>query len=273
MNGSIVRTVTSDGVELQGLYFKPSGVGSAPVVLHLHGIFGNFYGNPFIDYFADFYPRHGYAFLTGNTRDHDEASMYGHFEDCMMDIPAWLSLATQQGHYQAILQGHSLGALKAVYYLMNAGVPAMSIDIRRLILLSPFDNIAFYSSGSEERRRDNLGKVRDIAAKDPALPIPKEVWDMWPLSARTYLELNEDGGKADVFPFRKGTLRGSALDQVSVPVFAAIGGADFASLPSPQGNVEQLSRLRQVHAALIENAPHNFAQHEPELLREILAWA
>lgn len=272
MKASLVRVVTSDSMELQGLHYVASATGPPAVVFHLPGIWGNFYENPFIDYFADFYPAHGYSFMTVNTRDHDAGAIEGRFEDCAKDIQAWLNFAAVQGYRQAVLQGHSLGGLKAVYYLQVPDVSRGQLEIGALILLSPFDNIAFYSSGDDALRQQQLAKVRAIAANDPSMLVPRDVWDMWMLSAGTYLELVEANGTADIFPFRRGTLEGTALSRVTVPVFAAVGGEDFAAFPSPKAELEQLSELPEVHAVLIEGAPHNFAGREPALVDELSPW-
>lgn len=269
MQGSLVRVMTPDGIELQGLNDKGAGRAAHAVVVHLHGTWGNFYGNPFIDHFADFYPRRGYSFMTVNTRGHDEGSISERFENCLSDIQTWLEFAARLGYRRVILQGHSLGALEAVYYLTSS----QSLNrVQALILLSPFDIIAFYCSGDITVRQDRLVKVKAIASTDPNALVPKDVWDMWLISAGTYLDLVDFNTKADIFPFRTGTLTGMPLSQVGLPVFAAVGGNDFAAFPSPKAEVEQLNQLPQVHAVLINGAPHNFAQHEGELLNKISSW-
>ena len=95
---------------------------------------------------------------------------------------------------------------------------------------------------------------------------------MWLLSAGTYMELVAEDGPADVFPFRRGTLSGSPASRIAVPTFAAIGGGDFAALPSPDAELKQLSALAQTRATVIEGAPHNFAEGEAVLLDRLLAW-
>lgn len=269
MQGSIVRTITLDGVELQGLDFKGSGRAAQSVIIHLHGIWGNFYGNPFIDHFADFYPRHAYSFLSVNTRFHDDGSLTGRFETCLQDIRAWLDFAAKTGYRRVILQGHSLGALQEVYY-MNSSEPQSSI--KALILLSPFDNVAFYCTGDPDVRKQRVARVQDIASRDPNALIPKDLFDMWLLSAGTYLSFVGFDTNGDIFPFRNGSLAGTPLSKVKAPVFAAIGGKDFAAFPSPKAVTDQLHQLRGVETALIDGAPHNFAGCEPELLKRISKW-
>ena len=269
MQGSLVRITTPDGVELQGMDFRGSGRAAQVAVVHLHGTWGNFYGNPFIDYFADFYPRHGYSFLTTNNRGHDEGAITERFELSTVDVEAWLAFARQLGYERIVLQGHSLGALKTVFYL-NAARPAS--QVQAAILLSPVDIVAFYCSHDLARRSDRLACARAVAQGDPDAILSRDVSPYWLLSAGTYLNLVDRDTKADIFPFRAGSLVGTALACVDLPVFAAVGSDDFAAHPTASEEFEELRQLPNVQAVLIQGAPHNFAQHEAELLGHLAAW-
>lgn len=269
MEGSLVRVNTPDGIELQGLNFRGIGSSAHAVVIHLHGTWGNFYGNPFIDHFAAFYPRHGYSFLTVNTRGHDEGSITERFELSAVDISTWVGFAKQAGYERIILQGHSLGALKTIYYL-NLQPP--EDRIRAAILLSPFDIIAFYCSNDLSKRTERLDRARRIAQSDPDAILPKDVWDIWLISAGTYLNLVDVHTAADIFPFRSGSLAGTSLSSARTPIFAAVGGRDFAAYRSPSSQFEQLRQCAHVHALLVEDAPHNFAGHEPDLVKRLAIW-
>ena len=198
MNGSVVRATAEDGVELQGLNFRSENNQSSTVIVHLHGTGGNFYRNPFTEHFADAYPKIGYSFMTVNLRNHDDGSINEKFEDSTRDIDCWMSRAFDLGYQQIILQGHSLGALKAVYYLSRKP----SKEVPKVILLSPFDIIAFYSSMHPENRTSLVTSVRQIAEKDPSALVPKELWSTWAISAGTFLNLVDQQTSADIFPFR-----------------------------------------------------------------------
>ena len=114
--------------------------------------------------------------------------------------------------------------------------------------------------------------MKALVRENPDAIVSKDVWDMWLLSARTYLDLVEENGSIDVFPFRRGSLEGTALSRIGTRSFAAVGGKDFAAYPSPQKETEMLSKLPRVHSVLIDGAPHNFAGQEPRLLKEIQSW-
>jgi pimeloyl-ACP methyl ester carboxylesterase len=269
MQNPIVRVKTLDNVDLQGLHFRAQGEAGDRVIIHLHGIWGNCYENPFIDHFISAYPQQGFAYMTVNTRFHDGGSLRGKFETCLLDIRAWLDYAQRLGYRSVILQGHSLGTHQAVYY-MTSGQP--HDNVRALILLAPVDNIALYCTDDVTVRRQRIAQAKAIAAEDPDTEIPKSLFDTWPLSAGTYLNLIDFETKEDVFPFREGTLVGSPLSTIRVPAFVAVAGNDFTLYPSAQSQVDQLRQLEGIEAVQITNAPHNFAEHEPELLADIQQW-
>jgi pimeloyl-ACP methyl ester carboxylesterase len=269
---SLVRVKTIDGIELQGLHFASEINPRKSVVIHLHGTWGNFYGNPFIDYFADQYIKNGFSFLTVNTRGHDEGSNTERLEQCIFDINTWVDYALRQGYHEIILQGHSLGAIKIIYGLLHPYLIPDVNNITKIILLSPFDIRAFYASGNLVSLEEKINQVEFIANKNPDKLVPNDIWSMWQISAGTYLDLVGPKSEADIFPFRKKTLMGSPLSKIKIPVFAAIGGKDFAAFPTPREAFNQLKQLDNVYAAYIEDAPHNFAQYESELLEEIINW-
>ena len=54
------------------------------------------------------------------------------FEDCVVDIDAWIKFALSKGYEKIILMGHSLGTEKIVYY-MNKG--RYTNKVKAIILL------------------------------------------------------------------------------------------------------------------------------------------
>ena len=129
LSGQLVKTVTSDGLELQGFW---ADKGSEVAVFHSHGTSGDFYTHKFIEVEGEKLSADGSSFLTANNRGHDvfadlrkhskgkvEWSTIGggfeKFEDCVFDIKAWVDFLEKQGVKKIILQGHSLSQ-KILYY-------------------------------------------------------------------------------------------------------------------------------------------------------------
>jgi hypothetical protein len=74
LKGEYCRTLTRDGLELQGFLAIPEAGPAKTSVLHVHGLAGNFYENRFIDHVAASVVRLGVNFLTINTRGRDYIS-------------------------------------------------------------------------------------------------------------------------------------------------------------------------------------------------------
>ena len=74
MKTKLVRVVTSDKLVLHGVLYTPEK-GTDKVVVHIHGMGGNFYENHFVDLMAEEFTKNGVAFLTGNNRGHEQRSL------------------------------------------------------------------------------------------------------------------------------------------------------------------------------------------------------
>lgn len=70
MKGEIVRTVTLDGLRLDGILYEPTvhWKGDSVAVLHVHGMGGNFYENKFTDSISKAITASGAYFCSVNTR-------------------------------------------------------------------------------------------------------------------------------------------------------------------------------------------------------------
>ena len=158
MKGELVSIVTGDGYELQGLLCTSSKpqtddkTSFNKAILHIHGLAGNFYENRFVSVVADELNAHGYTFLTVNNRgsgvlselrkctaDGLELVEVGGarevFEDCLYDIQAWINFLDSQGYSKIVLQGHSFGCYKVVFYQSCRSDPR----VKALALISPPD--------------------------------------------------------------------------------------------------------------------------------------
>jgi hypothetical protein len=137
-----VRFETEDGLRLNGLL---ANANSDVTVVHVHGRGGNFYENSFVRKMYDIYPRFGMNFLAFNNRGHSsyvEAYKHGQvvyvgsaieeFDECLLDLEAATKFARSLGP-NVVLQGHSLGCEKVMYYGQRRD------NSLPLILLSPSD--------------------------------------------------------------------------------------------------------------------------------------
>jgi pimeloyl-ACP methyl ester carboxylesterase len=133
MHVELVRTVTCDGLRLDGAWHTPHsapsrGVGEGLGAILLHGVAGNFYTSSTFEPLIPILQQLGMPVLAVNTRGHDSVfgaslgnvrrrlgAAYETVDDCRHDIAAWAKLAADREVQKLVLIGHSLGAIKAVY--------------------------------------------------------------------------------------------------------------------------------------------------------------
>ena len=70
MKQELVRINSIDQIKQPGILYTPSN-DTNKVVIHIHGLNGNFYENRFLDILAKTYTDKNYAFLTFNNRGRD----------------------------------------------------------------------------------------------------------------------------------------------------------------------------------------------------------
>src|SRR5262245_44508246 len=136
MHVELVRTVTRDGLRLDGALSAPADprpdAGStlaASAAILVHGVASNFYTSSTFEPLIPKLQAMGLAVLSVNTRGHDSVfsaslgtvrrrfgAAYEIVDDCRQDIGAWIEFLKGRGHQRVVLIGHSLGALKVVYF-------------------------------------------------------------------------------------------------------------------------------------------------------------
>lgn len=252
MNYSLVDT-EYDGESYHGLYAAPEDC--SDLVIHIHGTWGNFYENAFINPLGETYTSLGYNYLTVNVPGHDVSAVTESFADFTGALDAWIDAIADPSD-EIILQGHSLGALKALYYLHEN--PGNYVDrISSLVLLSPFDVVAFYAGADEDEIAEIRTQLDELIEREgPTAEVPDEIFSDWAISAGTLKELTEPNGPCDTFPSRK-SLAESAIDQVTVPTSVIIGGSDFAAYPDPKTVINRVDSIGVDHY-LVDDAPHAF---------------
>ena len=204
------RVNTGDKLRLTGLLFEPdkkSEIG----ILHLPGRAGNFYSNGFLDAMIESYTKAGFGFLSVNLRGHDHiadfrvgdteqiiriGSAFDIFEDCVIDIEAWLEFFRARGYKKIILQGHSQGGSRAVYFL-DRKKPA---DVAALILASPADAAGLLKKYSKENFEKDLVQARAMAAEGRGGELlPRKIRDFYYAGAKSFVSEFSENAPANIF--------------------------------------------------------------------------
>lgn len=148
--GELVTFNNAKGLRLDGILYQNEG--NDTTIIHVHGSFGNFYANRWLRIMAKLYLDAGINFLSFNLSTHDgvaEAYRYQgeskkdrfeyvgfsvvDFTTCLDDISGAIDFVSQFSK-NIILQGHSLGCDRVLYYLIN------SKSTYSFILLGPADS-------------------------------------------------------------------------------------------------------------------------------------
>ena len=142
----LVKFRNSSGLLLDGLYFYDNSIDI--VIIHVHGSFGNFYSNSFIKTMADIYLKNGINFLSFNLTQHDGIAeavrekdgeknweyigySISEYESCLEDIQGAIDFSKTRKNAIVVLQGHSLGCNRVLYYINETK------NNNPIILLSP----------------------------------------------------------------------------------------------------------------------------------------
>ena len=128
MQTDLIQTRTNDGIALDGAYFTPIKHSLADAlidgVLLIHGSAGSFYSN-MNRALAERVTKAGFPCVAFNTRGHDVVwgvpghlfgTAYEILDGCRIDIKAMFDWMGSNGMKRIAVFGHSIGAVKAVYY-------------------------------------------------------------------------------------------------------------------------------------------------------------
>ncbi len=222
--------VTEDKLILDGIIYK--GKNNRKVIINVHGTAGNFYINEFINSMAKKYTKNGIDFIVFNNRGHDfisEIKVYGRkrskiigyaFEDftkSRYDIKTFVDLAHKLGYKKIILQGHSLGAVKVVYYMEKT----RDKRVAGLILASPPDMYGLM----KKKEKPTYQKQKLIFIKSSSSKLV--------ISKKTLNQLSKENGPANIFSTYS-PKKHSILEKVSIPILAFFGDRSEAVIMNPE---------------------------------------
>lgn len=285
MKTSFHRIKTDDNLELCGLLFEPDKKSKIAVV-HIHGMAGNFFENRFLDYLAKTFTKNGIAFAPFNNRGYSFisdsrvgksdfkriGSVYEKFEDCLLDIKAHIDFLEKKGYKEIFLCGHSLGTPKVAFY------QAKSQDkrIKSVILLSPTDMLGLVREDKKTFKKD-MGEAEKLVKKRKGDKlISHEVWDEYPLSANTYINLFGDKSNTAIFNFHNPKKGFKILSKIKSPILAIMGKKDDVMIIPIKKLMKMIEDNAKssicVQTKILGNAPHNYRDYEQKLADEIVKW-
>lgn len=287
--GALVKALTADGIELQGFWADRK---SDVSVFHSHGTAGDFYTHKFIEVEGEKLAADNISFLTANNRGHDVyADLRKHsnnkiewtqigggfekFEDCLLDISAWLDFLEKQGVKKVILQGHSLSQ-KILYYQHIKHDPRVVGQIH----LSPQNDAGLmHNALGEKKYREINAKIKRLVKQGKGCEIlPKELSPVsYITSVLMYSGYLTEAGAGTLTPYHSpNSPNWKILEGTTDPLLVVFGSEDVYMKPSVAKAADLIKSkaksAKSLRVEVIKGASHSYIEYEDQLVNTIINW-
>ena len=275
MKQKLVRINSIDGIELPGIIYTPD-VNTNKIVIHIHGLSGNFYENRFLDNLAQVYTDKGYSFLTFNNRGKDYitellkgdeyiilGSCYELFEDSILDISGVINWVKANGYTEITLEGHSYGCNKVIYYYNKN-----QENIDKIILLAPCDIIAEIENYTGEIYKTSIEESKKLVKSEKGNElIDFPVFANGKISAKTFYTDYVYNSSCDIFRYREKNTKSEILNKIDIPILIIFGDEDECVLTEEKETVVNYlkSNIKNCKLEIIKSANHSYESKEKEL--------
>lgn len=278
MKQELVRINSMDGIEQQGILYIPNKT-TYKVVIHVHGLNGNFYENRFLDVLAKSYTDKGYSFLTFNNRGKDfiaelvkgdDSVVIGgsleRFKDCILDIEGVINWVKQKGYKEITLEGHSYGCNKVLYYYNKKREEC----INKIVLLAPCDiptEVKKFLS-DEEYNKAKLESTSLVNAGKENELIDFSIMANGKIAAGTYYNDFLPDGENDFIRYTKDiNEKNEVLNNIDIPVLVIFGDGDECVLTQPIDKVKAYlnNHIKNCNVKIINGANHSYSNKYEEL--------
>lgn len=288
MKTTLARIHTKDGIELVGLLYEPDSP-TDKILVHVHGMAGNFYENKFLDNIAETLTTNGIAFFAFNNRGCEFVKdltkiegteskfvqigdIYELFEESALDIEAAIHFAHDKGFVNVHLSGHSLGASKVAYYVTQLE----ALKLASVIFLSPPDMVGLFQK-DKNYQRDMAFSVQMATEGKSRELIPRPgIWGEYQLSAQTYISLGSRDSNVAIFNFYNQDDPLETLGKITVPTLAVMGRKDDALVISIEDTMDRLKNAlvasAKIETNILGDAGHGYHNYEQALAEVITTW-
>ncbi len=263
MEVDLVHVETRDEVRLDGTLRTPkqgsvNQLGADVVILH-HGVTGNFYSPGMFDEYSDALLEKGSAVLRVNNRGHDPinrvrvgkdlkryGAAYEVLDESRYDWEAWIDFAQAAGYEQIGLWGHSLGAVKSIYYM------AKNKDnrVKCVVAASPprFSCSAFAAMAEGGDFKEVLSQAQQYvdAGKPDTLMDVRNPYNIL-ITAEVYIQKYGPEEKYNIL---------NHIPQVQVPLLIMIGTQEAQTMMAFKGLPEEVGKMaEELRNLTIESIP------------------
>ena len=280
MHAELVRTITSDGMRLDGALLggdQKANPKPADAAICLHGVGANFYTSSTLEAAAPALRKLGLDVLLVNTRGHDslhsavmatgrrrQGAAVEIVDECRLDVAAWRRFLTERGLRRILLVGHSLGAIKAVYSqahepqaeiigIIAASPPRLSYQAFR----NSLESSQFFESITTAERMVKEGRGEDFFMAKFPFPLL--------ISASSYIDKYGPAERYNVLNF---------AGRLSCPALFTYGSKELETSIAFAGMPEALRSLAHpsLEVVVIEGADHNYSGVAESLAGAMAKW-
>ena len=278
MKQELVRINSIDNIEQPGILYTPDD-NTTKIVIHVHGLNGNFYENSFLDTLAKTYTDNDYAFLTFNNRGRDfitellkgnDFTIIGgsleRFKDCILDIDGVINWVKDRGYQEIVLEGHSYGCNKVLYYYNKK----RDNTIKKIVLLAPCDIPAEAKKclTKEEYEKAKNDSTRLVEQGKENELIDFSIMANNKIAAGTYYYDFLPGGENDFIRYSDGENgKSELLNSIDIPTIIIFGDADECVLTEDIEVVKKYltNNIKKCNIKIISGADHSYTGKYIEL--------
>ena len=191
------------------------------------------------------------------------------FEDCLLDLNAWIEFALNLGYKNIILEGHSFGTNKIQYYLQKG---KFKDKINSTILLGFNDSFGGqleYLNKNNLKNEDILAEAKSLVSQGKGLQLLTDQsinFGELPQTAGSYISfMSPHSNLSKILPLStKGPL--IHFSNLKLPILAIVGDRNEYTVISPGEAVDLLSRAnKRAKVFLINDCDHSYLGREKEL--------
>jgi predicted esterase len=284
--GELITFVDTNDYFHNGILYRAEN--SDKTIIHIHGSFGNFYQNDFIQIMAELYTNAGYNFMSFNLRCHDgfgecykkdgsfkySGGAISDWNTCLDDIQGAINYANTFSQ-KIILQGHSLGCDRIVYYLMKNN------NNFETILLAPCDSYKLHLKwldNDEKKQQSEFNKQIHRLKSMHDLDFNWLPIDEYGLTSRVEDYILPITKKAllsiiDGPPFKLFNLSKPYAFKLSNRCFIYLGGNDNLQTSLSETMFNYFTeRFKSVEKCFVNNGDHMMTGSEREVTQKIIDW-
>ncbi|MDD3083505.1 MAG: alpha/beta fold hydrolase [Candidatus ainarchaeum sp.] len=245
------------------------------IIIHVHGMGGDFFRFPLTWELAKQSKKMGYDLFLINTRGYGLISKiwgkkkktlgtaHEKFEDCLIDIDSAIKNVLKLGYKEIILSGHSTGCQKITFYQSKK----QNKKVKGLILLSPADDFNLEKKRINSKKHLKIAKKMLKNGKGNEI-MPKKISNY---NAKRFLSFADPKNiEAQLFNYEGKLI---LFSKIKCPIIAIFGEKDYFAKQKAEECLNILkskTNSKYFETKIIPKAEHNYKGQEKITVKKII---